>query len=163
MLCKFFIFFHTHTHTDSSIIMLKKFISNVWIDLLPQIHVHKMFITSKQTKEIRAFRVSCSFSAAVLFEIALINIVMSTMDLVVTYVKVLALTDERREVWLNSAAPLRSGEQFITFSSLCCFLVASLPSPFTLITLTKTYMDKSDIMVLFLFISALERVSYISS
>lgn len=55
-------------------------------------------ITSKQTKEIRAFRVSCSFSAAVLFEIALINIVMSTMDLVVTYVKVLALTDERREV-----------------------------------------------------------------
>lgn len=78
-------------------------------------------ITSKQTKEIRAFRVSCSFSAAVLFEIALINIVMSTMDLVVTYVKVLALTDERREVWLNSAGPLRSGEQFITFSSLCWF------------------------------------------
>lgn len=36
------------------------------------------------------------------------------------------------------------------------FLVASLPSPFTLITLTKTYMDKTDRMVLFLFISALE-------
>ena len=145
----------SNTHRDSSIMMLKNLISNVWIDLLPQIHVHKNH-HFKTTKEIRAFQISCSFCTSVLFEVALINIVMSTMDLVVTYVKVFTLTDEQREVWLNSAALLGSGEQFITFSSLCWFS----GSIFT-VTLTNTYMDKTDRM--FLFISALERVSYISS
>ena len=77
----------------------------------------------------------------------------------VTYVKVLVQTDERRETLQLSSA---LGSNLSLLVHYVGFLAASLPFRFTLITLTNTYMDKTDRIFLFLFISALKRVSYIS-